>query len=178
MRRVDLVLLRELAPALHRLHEDGVHDDAAVGGARVQPRDQDGVLVHRDGLDVRRGTRHCIKGKGWRIGASTKSILNEAEITSDERSNLIIFLQRRINIGRNCAHLEEGWLIGSRNGTKIKLGISLTVLLGGAVDGPALEPRPDPGGGHDLHGVVLVLLQPVQRHLLHPRARLQRGDPL
>ena len=56
VRRVDLVLLRELPAALHGLHEDGVHDDPAVGGAGLQPRDEDRVLVHGDGLDVGRGT--------------------------------------------------------------------------------------------------------------------------
>ena len=58
-RRVGLVLLRELPPALHGLHEDRVHDDPAADGAGIQPRDEDGVLVHGDGLDVRRGTGHC-----------------------------------------------------------------------------------------------------------------------
>ena len=58
VRRVDVVLLRELPAALHGLHEDGVRGDPAVGGARLQPRDEDRVLVHGDGLDVGRGTRH------------------------------------------------------------------------------------------------------------------------
>ena len=41
----------------------------------------------------------------------------------------------------------------------------LTVFHCGAVNGPALEAGPDPGGGRNLDGVVLGLVQPVQRDL-------------